>query len=222
MRIVATADLHGNLPDIPECDLLLIGGDVCPVENHDESYQSLWLVAEFRPWLLRQPARHAVWIAGNHDFVCQMEGFEVEPEKFGATYLQDSLLEIEGLRIWGTPWVRTIPRWAFHLTDAEAGERFRQIPESADIVLSHGPVAGIFDDVQGESTGSSALASQLQRVSPALFVSGHIHECGGMVRQIGDTTFVNASRMDGDFNPVHSPIEMELQEEEDGWRVLPS
>lgn len=219
MRIVATADLHGSLPDIPECDLLLIAGDICPMDNHEKSYQALWLVAEFRPWLLRQPARHIVFIGGNHDFVCQMEGFEVEAAKFGATYLQDSLLEIEGLRIWGTPWVRTHPRWAFHLSDAEGRERFRQIPESADIILSHGPVAGILDDVRGESTGSSSLASQLQRVSPLLFISGHIHECGGRAEQIGETTFVNASRMDKDYNPAHPLIEIELLGEEGGWRV---
>lgn len=220
MRVVATSDLHGDLPDIPECDLLLLAGDVCPMDNHNQEYQSLWMTSHFSPWLRRQPARHAVFIAGNHDFVCQREGFGVQPEEFGAVYLQDSCLEIDGLRIWGTPWVPGLPQWAFHASDQESRHYFEQIPENIDLLLSHGPVAGILDDVHGQSTGSSILASRLQRISPALFISGHIHERGGEVEQIGETTFVNASRMDENYSPAHNPIEIDLVREEDRWVVL--
>ena len=31
MKFVATSDIHGDLPKIPECDAVLICGDISPV-----------------------------------------------------------------------------------------------------------------------------------------------------------------------------------------------
>jgi hypothetical protein len=58
MRICATSDFHGYLPDdLPESDLLLIAGDVCPMWNHDQKFQYTWLRTEFSEWLSRQYER---------------------------------------------------------------------------------------------------------------------------------------------------------------------
>ena len=57
MIICAVSDLHGQLPDIPKCDLLLIAGDVCPVTNHSLDFQEHWLDTEFRWWLKKIPAK---------------------------------------------------------------------------------------------------------------------------------------------------------------------
>ena len=217
MKVIATADLHGDLPDIPECDLLIIAGDVCPVDNHDESYQALWLVAEFRPWLLSQPARQSVFIGGNHDFICEIDGFEVEPDKFGAVYLEDSGLELDGAKMWGTPWVPHLPNWAFH--DDDARNKFDAIPDDTNIVVSHGPISGVFDEVNGRSVGSSVLASRIQRVAPTVFISGHIHEHGGQHQTFGSTTFINASRMNEKYEPVNDLIEFDFDFGDDGWQI---
>jgi DNA repair exonuclease SbcCD nuclease subunit len=66
--IYALADIHGQLPDwrdCPECDLLLIGGDICPDMLPEDQFR--WLNQVFRTWLERVPARNIVGIAGNHD-----------------------------------------------------------------------------------------------------------------------------------------------------------
>src|SRR3954452_2707665 len=101
--IVAVSDLHGTLPAIPPCDLLLIAGDICPVTNHGVAFQAQWLHREFCDWLKKVPARKTVFIAGNHDFVFE-QAKELLPRNWPATYLQDSGIRWEGLNIWGTPW----------------------------------------------------------------------------------------------------------------------
>lgn len=217
MKVIATSDLHGDLPEIPECDLLVIAGDVCPIDNHDTSHQALWLVAEFRPWLLAQPADKIVFIGGNHDFICEIDGFEIDSDKFGATYLEDSSVEVKGAKIWGTPWVPNLPDWAFHATPDQARAKFSDI--EADIIVSHGPVSGIMDDVRGQSVGCPVLAGRVQQAPPAVFICGHIHECGGQIETIGDTTFINAARMDEKYQPINDLIEFTLNRNEEGWQV---
>ena len=54
--------------DRPECDLLLIAGDICPVHNHKLFYQDIWL----RSCSTRGRAQRAKWIIGvwgNHDWI---------------------------------------------------------------------------------------------------------------------------------------------------------
>lgn len=156
MRIVATSDFHGFLPEIPECDLLLIGGDICPVENHDRKFQADWLRGEFRDWLAEQPALVKIWTGGNHDFVLQ--DWRNKPEKIqgiGGKYLDNTWLEIPGvaapfdrpLKIWASPMSPTFGNWAFMRDDRGLGEIWETIPRDIDILMVHGPMHGYGDGV---------------------------------------------------------------------------
>ena len=60
MIVTAVSDLHGNLPEIEPCDLLLVAGDICPVRDHSLGAQCEFLDAPFRAWLGRVPAAHVV------------------------------------------------------------------------------------------------------------------------------------------------------------------
>jgi 3',5'-cyclic AMP phosphodiesterase CpdA len=64
--IRAASDLHGRLPDIAPCDVLLLAGDLCP--DYSVPQQRAWLGAALRPWLQSLDVEHVVAIAGNHDF----------------------------------------------------------------------------------------------------------------------------------------------------------
>lgn len=213
MKIICLSDQHGVLPDVPECDLCIIGGDVCPVTNHQIWFQQQWLDTNFRYWLKKIPAKKIVGIAGNHDYI-----FQNSPQKVPSlpwTYLQDSKTEFEGYKIWGTPWQPYFFDWAFNLYEKELCEKWSLIPNDTDILVVHGPPQGYGDKaprVGGkgfEHTGSPGLLKKIEEVKPKLVVFGHIHEGRGEWND-GTTQFANVTILDGKYKHVHQPWQFEL------------
>jgi hypothetical protein len=201
MKIAATADIHGSLPEVPECDLLLIAGDVCPVDaSHEPAAQRAWMAGPFAEWLSAAPAYHKVWIAGNHDFGCE-GGWRPEGELANAaTYLCDEEVRLDGLRIYGTPWVPELPGWAFVRPEGELDAAFEPLPAGLDILLSHGPPFGFGDHCHdGRRVGSSSLLRAIRERQPRLAVCGHVHEDYGRW-QIGPTTLRSVSYLDAIYS----------------------
>lgn len=172
MRICALSDLHGYLPPVPDCDIVLLAGDLCPDRD-----QLAWLNGPFRKWLESIDAKvFATW--GNHDFVGQRTPQTVASLNLPWTLLVDEEAEYKGLRIYGTPWTPLFGYWAFMRPDDELP--FEQIPEGIDILISHGPPYMLLDEVYpGEHVGSKKLFDRMLRVRPKLTVFGHIHETRG-------------------------------------------
>lgn len=215
-RICCISDLHGHLPPVPDCDLLLLGGDLC---RHHDDYP--WYAKKLKPWVDELAERcKVVAVAGNHDFV-----FERLPEAVPAmnwSYLQDSGVEWNGLKIWGSPWQPRFYDWAFNLDEPELVKKWALIPDDTDILLLHGPPHGYGDKSHYkwktdddtawpgyEHTGSPGLTKRILEVKPKLAVAGHIHRGYGRY-EIGSTVFVNASLVNEQYTPVNEPIVVEL------------
>ncbi len=193
VTLVAISDLHGNLPgDLPDGDVLVIGGDVCPITDHAVDFQARWLREAFYPWMDALPHPEVLWIAGNHDFVCQTDGWE--PGGRGR-YLLDSGVELGGLRFHGTPWVPKLKGWAFYATDEQLAEACAAIPP-VDVLVSHGPPLGFGDRLwNGGRAGSQALLDRLDADPPRVCVFGHIHEDHGRWTREG-CELANVSHVD--------------------------
>ena len=193
MRIVAVADTHlftGDLT-VPAGDVLVHAGDLCRGGDLDE-------LREAAGWLATLPHAHVVVIAGNHD-----RAFEAEPGAARALlaevaprvrYLQDDGVTIDGVRFWGSPWQPAYNDWAFNLPRGEAlAARWRLIPDGVDVLVTHGPPAGIGDRSPWAKRGGCAdLRARVQQARPRLHLFGHIHTDGG-AWTIDGTTFANVT-----------------------------
>lgn len=221
MIIEFIADLHGETPDLEGGDILIVAGDLTA---HDDLEG--W--SKFDMWLQNQTHTHKLVIAGNHDMSAQLTpeiGQTLEKTE-GVKYLCDSGIEIEGLKIWGTPWTlfseNLNPRCrAFTASEEELEEKFSLIPYDTNILITHGPARGILDKtISGEEVGSIALLATLSRVRPMIHAFGHIHESYGYYKgtfktedgeEIGHVHCLNISYMDNNYEPANKPFKVILE-----------
>lgn len=164
-------------------------------------------IAEFGAWVRALPHRHKIVIAGNHDMT-----FESAPpiaqralgdRRDGIRYLEDSGIEIDGMRFWGSPWQPWFYDWAFNLNRGKPiAAKWSLIPQDTDVLITHGPPMGTLDFVHGDHVGCADLRDRIEVIRPKLHVFGHIHEGSG-IEATDDTIFVNASICDEAYRPTN-------------------
>lgn len=200
IRIACVSDLHGHLPDVPECDLLLIGGDIVPTTMHRPEYSALWMESALKPWLEKIPVP-VIAVAGNHDLIFERRKDLVPPLPW--TYLEDSGTEFGGLKVHGSPVQPEFCDWAFNRTESQLREHWAMVPEDTEILLLHGPPYGYGDvsDYSSRHLGSPSLTERLRGLPKLkLAVCGHIHGGRG-VYPFGDARIVNAAYLDEQYRP---------------------
>jgi len=193
-KIVVISDTHGcKFADkIPECDILLHCGDISPVRDHNFYFQQQWFQGTFIPELHDIPAKNIVFIAGNHDyylsevFISKNEEIISNMLPSNVHYLRDSSAVIEGIKIYGTPWVvlpkwgsNSSPIWNFAKPDEELAEIYSNIPVDSDILCTHGPAFSYCDTIlehnETERLGSKSLLNEIIVKKPKYVFSAHIH-----------------------------------------------
>ena len=205
-RIVCLSDTHNCNRQIavPDGDILIHSGDATIRGTIEE-------IILFNDWFAKLPHRHKVFVAGNHDWL-----FETS-NRLARTlldtsihYLQDSSVEIENLKIYGSPWQPRFFDWAFNLTrGAEIAQKWKLIPDDTDILITHGPPHGIMDEVPTqygiENAGCEELRKRVEQIRPRLHVFGHIHSGYGTAKKF-NVNFVNASNCTESYEPMNPPI----------------
>ena len=154
-------------------------------------------------------------IPGNHDksfqYDPQMAMAMLEPDE-NTTVLVHQEAEVMGLRIFGSPWTPEFHNWAFNYYPDEAEALWKDIPESLDILITHGPPLGIGDEVlrqPGLHTGCPTLMKTIQEKRPRYHLFGHIHEGRGHY-PTEYTQHYNAASMDVNYIDVLPPMVIKI------------
>jgi len=201
-----TSKRMGNI--LGSGDILIHCGDIT---NTGKSYE----IKDFLDWFSNTDFTHKVFIAGNHDF-----GFElvntIAPEYIekGVTYLFDSSVEIDGIKIYGSPWQPEFYDWAFNLPRGEKlAEKWVKIPGNTDILITHGPAFRMLDHVpNGTMVGCEDLFNRIMDIKPKIHACGHIHWAYGQ-KSFNDVEFLNASTLNERYEYENKPIVLNFDTE---------
>lgn len=154
MKICSISDIHGELIDIPKCDVLCICGDIVGLNDQRSMDASrYWWYNRFTSWINRQPCDKVIITPGNHDFFIE--------HAYKNDYLSELKLDLSvrtngklvilinddyiyrETKFYGCPFIRPIffqeDRWAFR--DNYSGTNndccYDSIPADTDVLLTH-------------------------------------------------------------------------------------
>ncbi len=228
MKILCISDTHSQHHKIPlswldnkdkEIDILIHAGDISNIGKLNE-------IEDFCQWYDKLEFAHKIFCAGNHDWGFVREPIEVAKiiAKYPSiTYLQDSSIVIDGVKIYCSPHQPEFYSWAFNLKRGkELQDKWDMIDLDSSIVVTHGPVYGCLDEApDGRTVGCENLLNTLNTKlhDTILHISGHIH-CGyGFVYKHGKT-FVNASTLNERYNVANKPILIDFNKETKEARII--
>jgi len=210
MKIWLISDTHnGHDRLIPPdgIDMVIHAGDFTvsknPAFNANEA-------DNFLGWYSTLNIRHKVLVPGNHDTSVEA-GMVTFPD--GITVLMHEAIDIDGIKIFGSPYTPEFHNWAFNVPRKKLAMYWDQIPDDIDILVTHGPPFGVLDrNNEGKLCGCEALWKQLRWFSPKYHVFGHIHEeCGKVLKLFGhETTFINASICNLEYIIVNNGYVIEM------------
>mmetsp|Transcript_6035 Transcript_6035/g.10420 ORF Transcript_6035/g.10420 Transcript_6035/m.10420 type:complete len:298 (-) Transcript_6035:175-1068(-) len=192
VRALVVGDTHNchDMLEVPDGDILIHCGDL---KKHGTARE----MQEVNSWLEKLPHRHKVVIYGNMEQRMQRVPSVQDRARFvsAAVYLEDTPLEIAGLRLYGSPYA---PKFhgAFQLEPGSESEaKWASIREGFDILITHGPPQDCLDCTSGGlRVGCASLLQRVKVARPRYHVFGHVHEQGGKQVEEAGIIFVNAAQ----------------------------
>jgi Icc-related predicted phosphoesterase len=209
-RITVISDTHAKHKELnlPGGDILIHSGDIM------NSGYNINDIKSFLKWFESQDYEELIFIAGNHDRMFENNKDIVKNllESYPlVTYLEDDWVDVDGIKIYGSPWQPEFYNWAFNLPRMGPGlhSKWEAIPTDTDILITHGPPQGHLDTSgypwNQPLLGCELLRSRVDKIKPKIHVFGHIHGGWGY-KECEGTHFFNASVLNEDYSHANDGI----------------
>jgi Icc-related predicted phosphoesterase len=202
---------HNHIPknELPGGDIIIHCGDISNRGYMEE-------IRLFLEWFSKlDQYTHKIFIAGNHDFFFQdnlLQSKEMVAQYPNVTYLQDSSVTVDGIKIYGSPWQPEFFNWAFNLprNGNKLKDKWKAIPSNTDILITHGPPFGCLDmTIQGQSVGCEIMTEEIKRINPLINCFGHIHYSYGYMQR-DNINFINACSLGENYVYQNKPLHIDL------------
>lgn len=177
MKVLAISDTHNKIlvpEDFPETELLIHCGDMTKFGD-EEIPKAVEQIAGLR-------AKYKVCTFGNHD----RNGMNYKKyfDDAGIILLVDQEVVIEGIRIYGVPWVKCFHESLFHFHMKNIEEQkaiWDKLPEGLDLLITHTPMHGFHDAWVKDPLvrfGCDIFTQKMfsMQEPPKIHCCGHIHE----------------------------------------------
>ncbi|CAF1161727.1 unnamed protein product [Didymodactylos carnosus] len=184
LRFVCMSDTHNQIHKliIPHGDVFLHCGDAV---KHRTSARDL---ITFNTFVGTLPHKHKIFISGNH-CTCIDPNHPERTQQIlsNLVYLQDSSVDIDGVKIYGSPWrpkrgyVYRAEAFGYDASRIQI-DKWSHLPSDVDILMTHGPPYSIrdFNPSSGKRVGCPGLLEEIiTRVKPSISIFGHMHDCHG-------------------------------------------
>ncbi|MGM0510299.1 MAG: metallophosphoesterase family protein [Thermoplasmatota archaeon] len=177
VRLLVISDIHGCEKAINpiiaayhnhEPDLLIINGDITNFGTKEDALD-----------ILDKLPIPPLGVTGNCD---QNKGIAGSYAEVGGINLHLNPIERNGIRFLGLSGSKY---------SSEELKEFEALAEEGDIFVLHSPPYGFLDETsRGKHIGERGLLPIIERKSPRLVLSGHVHESRG-VEDDGETIYLN-------------------------------
>lgn len=243
MRLVFISDTHNKHKKltIPECDILFHSGDWTGMGYKHE-------VEDFAKWLNKQEqCKNIVITPGNHEKTFEKCLHATENDPSSRTWITDKCprahlliheaVEVEGIKIFGSPWTPYFFNWAWnagrtvkeanHVFKPFIGDLWKDIPLDTQILLTHGPAYGILDYAQDWndkskliSVGCVELLNKIKEMKDLkIHASGHLHLQGGKQEVHNGVLHINAAVCNEAYQPDNEVKVLDIWPELD-WNYI--